>query len=353
MVQRTFMPLALIVCTSIIIGCGTTHQFIPVQPLEREKWQLSIVWHYDFSRNIKATVMPDLHAYMGIGRNYNFGFGAQLPFFISHVTFAKYYKTGAENYWTIYGTANQVFSLYNNPYLEIGGQYCSKQDKYYSCYSAGVAYGQGFAIPGGLFTMANVKNNDRKISQDRIIPFVKAGIFGRDFGVSYSHYHGLTHASVAGLQRRLSVRNDTLYSFQASEIDSIRQLNDHRYIRYHESIWGFFLPNGDTLILLGPLLPPDVGGPMLIPFIYNDFNEFWKSRGYVPGTIFIAGHGRAWATDYKKVVLDPNQIKHTWESGTAIAITEYPDNAIRQIDKNSFECDHSIGLGIITYPHKH
>jgi hypothetical protein len=341
------VALITILLTLVGAGCGTAHHFLPAQPLERNEWQISLVWHYDFNQRITGLTMPNLNAYIGAGADWNLGLGAQAPCFVSHLTFAKYMETGSNDYWAVFAHANQFFGLSNNPYLELGGQYSAFHKSYFQSVAAGLAYGHGLAVPGGLFTLANVGDQRGGGSRNHILPFIKLGVAGRDFGMSYSHYHGQTRASVAGTRERLLTQNDTLYYFKPSEVDSMKSLDGHRFARYHEFIWGMFLPNGDTLILLGPGNGGDVFPALLIMAIHTEYDRFWSRQGFTRVRVFLCGHGRQWWNKNDEAIVELAELKKAVDTGNEVIITEYSPAAIRFVQSiRSYQLDHSIGIGV-------
>ncbi len=319
-------------------GCGTTHHFLPPRPLERKEWILSAGWHYDLGRLTPPMIVPHLNAYVGIGKEYNFGFGAQLPFLVNHVTLARYYESGADDRWSTYFHLNRVFNLNNNPELELGGAYIDGHDTYDQQFMFGLSYG---GCLNHRYEFYDPDDADERSWNFRFMPVLKYTITGTDLGFSWSHYFGRTKTALASLKDEIINDNDTFYVFEAGRIDSIVLSEESR----NESDYGFY--GCDKYLIIYP----DSGsaiefcdtrriGDLVVPPCAE--LRYWLGQDYI-----VSLDGRK---SRPLLVQSYNSLKAAWERGEDLVITKYPQGLIKRINNiNGLLEDNSFGMGIINY----
>jgi hypothetical protein len=324
------------------IGCGTTHHFLPPRPLEKKEWMLSVAWHYDFGRLTPPTIMPDFNAYVGIGKDYNFGLGAQTPYFmpcLSHLTLAKYYDAGDNNRWAVFSHINQVFGANNNPYLELGGSYIDDRGSFDHMMMFGLGYGHGDTHPLLLLLDRNIEGN-KLLKHCRIMPFLKYAAIGSDVGFSLSHYFGLSRTAMSIYKDTDFYPNDTLYVIPANEIDSlivdsISPRHDQHGPYSCEQLTKIYLRHGDSVVFCGNPVP--WCGHAAIPFREL---RYWLKNDYLVYKDAL----------YRTAVMNSDSLVAGRERNDTLVIVNYPPEMMDQIDNiNSLVSDNSIGLGIINY----
>ena len=326
--KHSFLLLC-IIC--LIGGCGTTHHFLPSRPLDNEDWMISVAWHYDLNGLHKSArnIFPDVNAYMGIGKNYNFGFGARAPFFISHASLVKYFDMSENNNWALYAHMNEIFGvLINNPRFEIGGIYTWKNKSIYQSISLGVGYGQESAW---------LMKYDSTQSPRLLLPTIKYNIMGSELGASWAYYHGQTKASVIKDLVGILEHNDTLYIYEPGELDSISLLVGYDYASPYKEKIIFHDSRGPSAYAYSGFNPPDAWYLATIEL------QNWLGDKYK-----VCHFSDNWRD---VIILDLNKLQDSLERGERVIITRYPDELVDKIENiNGVVKDNSFGLGIFSYP---
>ncbi|UCC43184.1 MAG: hypothetical protein JSU65_08515 [Candidatus Zixiibacteriota bacterium] len=314
--------------TSIVyMGCGTSHQFLPGMPLEKKEWMISVVWHYDMNRLVKprSLVFPEVNAYIGIGKDYNFGFGAAWPFFVNHLSIARYYSETDENYWAGYFHLNGILSPYFNPHLEIGGLYSENNGGFRQNFSLGLAYGQGAIWNFG-------RPNARYYCASRgLTPVLKYGIYGKNTGLSWSHYYGQARLAIEASFPDLESNHDTVVFVRAHEVNSVRRIDDYGDVRC------IFLSNGDSVILQARQF---YGDELYIP---EDEFQHWCRSEFNKYEI-----GDRW--DHAWAIVNMDDVAARWEQGEDIVIMRYPQELVNRVKSlPSWKVDNSFGWAIMAF----
>ncbi len=323
------------ICLSsvFLMGCGTTHHFLPGRPLAKGETLVTISWHYDFGRVHLIDITPDVNYYVGQKDNISLGFGVKFPAYFSHLSAVKYWKQRSEEYLLSYIHLNQITGVNDNPYLEFGGGYSSKGGKFYHNYMIGMSFGTGIVLP--LIRPASPGYNTR----GHFFPTLKYSAIGKHWGYSMSYYHKLTEIALDTYYSNAISDNDTVCILRNDEIDSIL-LADNGEVTYFESELTFYLANGDTV---------------------NIFRPFYCGTGLVGGTFFgwmgISPFTRRLNSHYTQyrigtfgdAYIDLNDIREKYNSGSDIVITEYPeqlrDSLITEISRKS-KFWNNISLGV-------
>ncbi len=325
---RNIVTAFLLVPIIIFSGCGTTHHFLPSRPLDNEDWMISLAWHYDLNGLHKPArnIIPDINAYIGIGKNYNFGFGARFPFFITRASLVKYLDVKIDNNWATYIHMNEIFGNNNNPFFEIGGARNWRNGSTYHNISLGIGYGQQHAWFPNIGT--------ERITWI-VLPTLKYRITGSDVGMSLIHYNGQTKSSVVSALKGILSDNDNLYIFESGELDSISisKINDFMWrekITFHSS-------KSKLITAFYGFYPPDN--------FYSSLNEiqYWLGDEY---------KACYFENDWNNlVILDLNKLNNDLRSGRRIIITRYPEKLVNRVKNlNSLMNDNSFGFGVFSYP---
>ncbi|HBC46635.1 MAG TPA: hypothetical protein DCZ43_06285 [candidate division Zixibacteria bacterium] len=174
------------------LSCGAVHQFAPPTPLKHNGFQSNIVISYDFNH---FTPIPSIsmNFYLGLGKNYNFGFGYQPPLGVSHLTLLKYLKKDPNKYGMLNITVYDVFPTLGvvKPNMEIGGSYIIKDGIRYSLISGGLWVFLNGNDPNALWWgYFNPTYRPYKI-RPYIRPFFKYNLFYNDFRFGIQNYIGL------------------------------------------------------------------------------------------------------------------------------------------------------------------
>jgi hypothetical protein len=343
------IAIALFVCTALLSNCGTTHQFFPAAPLEKKQGQVTLNFHVDLGRPILMSLSPEWSFFYGIDQTTNVGIGFQFPIFFSQATVAHYEPTGLSNYWMTYATINQPFGLCVNPYLEAGVSYNAVQSDYWQMYRFGLAYGHGLPVLGGLYTLAEAKNDIGVTSSKRLIPVVAFAAGGEDIAFSYQHYHGARKASMTNLLQIMESGSDTLMNMDPSEIDSI--VNHPSGHRVCMAMTGqdltIFLHTGDTASL--SYYAPCRGCVMPLPTIdlvdVRNMRIFGSHKEWNRIDFYDSSKDRI-STIYGNLDNFLNQ----WQQSRRLIITAFPPDAVQYLRSISdWTSDHSFGVGQISH----
>lgn len=336
-----------------LISCGTTHHFLPANPIPRKEWQLSINWHYDLDKNIKGLIVPEVSCYTGIGRNWNLGWGMEFPFLVTHVSAAKYGSDTLGSSWLGYATVNQVLlSGNNNPYFEGGVLHVDRARTYSQVYGLGLAYGDGLCNPLSTFLTKDVDENTRKLSHYRLMPVLRYQIAGRDLGISYVHYHGKTAAECNQLADTVRRFNDTMLILAAGTVDSLRPLPTQTDSGYYTGLWGLFLSSGDTVILAGPFYRHWLCGTGLL-FDFFPRGGSLDSKGLEHEVVRIMGDKSQPPTPHSETSLyiSISELEERVRHKETIVLTKYSPEIQRFVARlKSYRLDHSIGISTFAHP---
>lgn len=322
-----------VILGSMLAGCGgTTHHFLPPRALEKKEWMISITWHHDLNKLSRPKLLPDANAYVGIGNDYNFGFGYQMPIFASHLTFAHYDDAGRGDLWTEYFILNKPFGANTNPYFELGASYIDHHSGYYQTYSAGLAYGHGFPLP--LTMLADNREGQRGLPGMRLMPVLKYTLAGHDFGVSLSHYSGITSSGLAMMRRNwFKGKDETVLDLTNDEIEDISPRTEYTSGTHFYTIK---LVKGELVEVWDEMPFTDLPGNPHSGFEYwlNDDLRLYH---------FHTEHG--WIYN---VIVDMEDVRRRWQAGEDIRITGYPQSVADQMNRvNGLIGDNSVGAGLI------
>ena len=215
-VRTSNVVLLFVVLALILSGCGTTHHFLPPQPLESGKWEIQVTWHADLNgvhNPWRSVFIPEVSAYLGVGRNWNFGFGGYAPIPLLHASIARYYSQGDRDFMSAYVHFQPLLRTTYNPQLELGLNYNIRRGKHAN--QIGFAFGVYEPSPLGLDYM-------RSAARHGPYPILKYSYFNRDFGLSWAHYFNKTRSNV-----ELSLgANMKILDVASDQIDSITSFDN-------------------------------------------------------------------------------------------------------------------------------
>jgi len=322
---KAFWIAAVFLVLVLLTGCGTTHYFLPAKPIESTKWQVSLNWHYDLNGFSKPNLIPDVNAYLGVGKDMNFGFGAQFPFFVSHLTLAKYWDKD-KDWWSAYFHLNSPISTTRSPLFELGGTYSTFDHSVYQSYGFGIATGQ----------LAAWDLTDSAGISHRIIPYVNYAVGGRDFAFSYYHYHGRSKIQLNEALAGFLNQNDTLYVFEAGTIDSIGYSEGVYYAIQRR--WIIYTSEKNHVFYSFPEYADD--------FVNNE-REFQSWLGDKYDLIHDGTHSYSFRFS---AIIDMDAVIAKWKAGERVVITKVPPEFKDRIEHyNSFLKDHSFGVAVFTH----
>lgn len=347
--KRLVLVLLIGATVSGMIGCGTTHQFIPANPIPRHEWQLSINWHYDFDNGIKGLIVPELSYYRGAGKDWNCGIGFIVPFPISHVSVAKYYNATENNSWLGYLSLNQVLGLNDNPYYELGASYIRHHRTYDEQYGLGLAYGHGYSCM--LSMLGELSPEDRNMFHYRLMPVLRYQVSGADVGLSYVHYHGKTSATVTRIKDTLRRRNDTLCVIEAGMADSLKSFERSIWAGRCRGLWGIFLSSGDTVILTGPAIYRSCITPVVPEEAAGEIP--WRKYGLKRVTVTQGGRRADSLMFVREGIVSISGLAEKVKRKERIVITEYgPEVRSLFTSWRSFTLDHSVAYSAFAHSRK-
>ena len=204
----------------LILGCGSTHQTLPLHPLERRDILFTLTWHGDLSTRTLPAFSPDVNLYFGLGGGNVFGTGTTTPIpSISHLTFAHYAEVNEGTRFIPFVTVNQLTAVTPNPYFEIGAGYLRHKGSFSDLLSAGIGIGHGREIP-------LLVEPRKALSQPlRVFPILKYQFGGDKYGGSLTFHGGLTRHAVAEFYRAFYEENDTLYVIAPDSVSSMLQVS--------------------------------------------------------------------------------------------------------------------------------
>lgn len=308
-----------------MIGCGTTHHFLPGQPLERHNWMISFSWHFDINhlRNPRSLIAPEVTAYVGIGKDFNFGFGGYiLP---SHISLAKYYENGNNKYKAWYGHLMPISN--GNPLIESGIQFSNIHDTYENSYSLGVGFGVAPAWGSHAGYFQGIAPN--------IIPTFKYRILGRDFGFSCINNFGYTSSTVYRSLPIMGNPPDTIINSKADSIINIEYFerprfgNDEGALRLHFK--------SDSIVTLYGI----------ITHVDEFVNLHKEMQNWVGGN-----YGVYWYINYGYIILskDFGELIDEWKKTGHLVIINYPTDFKKRVDRiNPFLIDNSFGVSVFSH----
>ena len=235
--------------STILSGCGTTHHFVPPRPLENKEYLISVNWHFDFGKNIRPLIAPEVSLYTGIDDKNTIGFGYHFPIFLSHISHIRYFEDDFNKYWNLSSHLNKPFGLNNNPILEIEFSFASKGNNYWQMISAGISLRNRDDIPLFLYLDNGFTENKHLLKGISLLPAFKYQIGGNDLALSYIHYHGLTRASLKNIKKEIEISNETIIEIRNNLILRIEKKSQWGYPL---DIYEIYLTNGDTIKLYSP-----------------------------------------------------------------------------------------------------
>ncbi len=238
----------------LLSGCGTTHYFVPAQPLGEEESAVYVTWHYDLRGLNAPSPIPDFHFYYGAGENANIGLGLAFPVFISHLSAARYWSSD-EDFRYAFLHLGQIAGTNMNPFVEGGFGYSVPDGSTVQQFELGLAYGNGTGSPLAAWAM-----DTKYRGGNRFMPLARYQIAGVDVGASLQYYHGMTAAHLRNLE---SVADGNWTGpdklLRAEDIDSVAfypaevstSTNDHLVI-FMKSGWQYDLfAKGPEAIAVG------------------------------------------------------------------------------------------------------
>lgn len=310
--------------SSLIMGCGTAHRYLPGRPLNHGEWEFSVAWHLDVNplSPQRGLVWPEFNAYVGVGKRYNLGFGPNVPCFVDHLTLAHYDGESADNYWLQYGQV-KLLSPYHNPLIEFGGGYSAKQDWFRQTALAGIAYGS----PLGWW---NIPTRAPLRLHDRLLPFLKYTGASSDIGMSFIHYHGLTRSTLDRMRAAIIADTDTLLSFAPGELVAIQveEAWSGTAMDFHRIT--FRLADSSQVVIS----PPHANIDQFFRAV--DDLRWWLGPEYYPCY---------WNDEL--TILDARQLSG-WQAGQPLVVTRYPASLLKRIDGiRSLTADNSFGWGLL------
>ncbi len=343
--------LSLMILAYLFIGCGTTHHFLPGRPLQDGESAVNVVWHFDLNNHGLPDLFPDVTLYHGAGNNCNTGFGWKFPMYLSHVSVAKYWETGDDDYWAAWTHLNQVLGPNNNPMIEAGGSYIKHGHQSYQAFSAGLGYGSGVSWPWSL----RMIETDRPLAGgNRLMAVLKYHVAGQDFGFSVTNYMGLTSTARNVICREIDRHHDTLLVVDNSEIDTMVTIG-----RLWEGIperFAIYLKSG--VVIEGFQSFPHMCGGVAMMFFLDPSLQLSR---------FLPDQTRPY--DLRRRNTGPNagqtqesvgsaQIRfgylvEEWKAGRDIVITQVPLDYLDRLrawkDSGGFLHDMSVGISLVNY----
>ncbi len=319
---RYILPVTFVLWIS---GCGTTHHFLPAQPLEAGKWEIQVTWHADFNDvydPLRSIIFPEVSAYLGLGRGWNLGGGGYAIFPASHLSVAKYFSTSTDRYTTIYAHAAGPLVFTSNPRYECGVLFSSIMSDISSQYGFGMGFFQREAW--------RIRNHKPQLRTGPF-PVLKAMLRTQAFGISWANYVGRTKSSV---EAALYGKSDTVLNVAASAIDSIvpRQpgfCGDGFAVYFNDGGFKFFERWCGY---------PDV--------FYDGPLEFarWMDNRF---EIYLVGG----SSDHE-VFLNYSELVDKYQSGERIFVRQIPEIVFDRVRRiQAAKDDNTFGISVFAHPH--
>jgi len=171
-------------------ACGTTHHFVPHQPLEEKEWQISVTWHYDFNPTKPPIIVPELGFYTDVGKNWNVGFGGYLVF-PDQATVAKYHAAQRQgDWWRWHASWNQILPCNDNPPLEVGGSYIRRGSTW--SYAVGGSMGLATGLSWTPLLWQDSFAEQYRHLPLRLVPSLSCDFRGTDIGLAWRHDFGIS-----------------------------------------------------------------------------------------------------------------------------------------------------------------
>jgi hypothetical protein len=282
-----------------------------------------------------------MNAYVGIGRDYNIGFGGYPPVIMRHFSVAKYYNRNDLDYWAAFIHLNKLCSITGktfdkdvaNPNLELGAMYCPGDDDLRQNISFGMGYGMSPAWR--LDELAG----DRLKPARRLFPFIKYSIVTQDVGLSAAHYHGQTKTAILASIPDLYINNDTVLRLDVEEIDSIKEISIRGILPSYKPHIGFFLNTYRTVPIYGYALPPQ-------DEFCHYIDEFHGWLGNDFHLCYVGNSG-------KKLILDrdADDFRRELKQNRHIVIVKYPESLRQKVsDIPALIKDNSFGFAVFAHP---
>lgn len=341
-VRSVQLRFALAVCLSqvllIIMGCGTAHQFMPPQPMERGQWEIQTYWHLDLTpgRLPVITAFPAVNFYTGLGEDINLGFSAgPLLILPANINLSRSYQSDDDRFWTHYLSYTPPLSGTLNPVWETGVAYSIINDDLAHSFTLALGLGQYTAWENQ--SMAKSGWGKRT---NPIIPIAKYTLSGKNGALEWSNHFGNTRNWMKSFTNDVLRHNDTVIVYPAGTVVSATPIDRHHF---HVISAGLQIKRADGVVdsiyrvdrFVGDVLP-------IIPFGIDDLLRGWIGNNYVEyvyrGVSFI---------------VDPKEIQRKAADGEAIIIRRFPDELVERVKRLSpFIHDNSFGVAILSHTKK-
>ncbi|MBU8934138.1 MAG: hypothetical protein KOO62_09030 [candidate division Zixibacteria bacterium] len=310
-----------IVLLSSLVSCGTAHHFLPAQPLERGRWQISVSWHLNLNglSSRASAAIPDVFGYYGLSDEVVIGTGGTFIFVPTFLNVAHYNESSPREYWLAWGHA-KLFSPHDSPCLEAGGGYSKTKRGISNVILIGAEMGFG----PGLFAQPKFAFSDPSWS-------FKYGLMGRDVGVSLAHHHGRTGPRLMGTFPTWPPTTDTIWTFLTGQVVDIVALENNHV---GADQWGVILRSHDTLFWTGPEYCVDCF-----------FERAVALDSWIGDSLRFVRMGSEWA------IVDFEELKTAIRDGRPVTILRAPQSFVdRVIGRTLWIDDSSIGWAAFGWP---
>jgi hypothetical protein len=323
-------------------GCGTTHHFLPPEPLPDGDWKITVSWHRDVKElgSPKGTIVPDVNAYWGLDRHNVVGFGVPLfPIVPTHLSWANYQNATDGNYHIVWTHLN--IAAPHNTTAEVGYGFSIKSATMHDLFALGLGIVQrGKWQIGGANTTYSASTGP--------FPILKYSGQGRNVGVDVVHTFGNYKTLIKKSFPKWPPTADTVMRFDPGEVVGVAEFDSRPQVPSLFELWryrfvkGLVLRTGDTLFLMGKPMPhPDIYAPRddieLQEWIGTELMLVWFATMRV-------------STDQWAVV-DLEAVETAVREGRALVITRAPQSLVDRVDAmNSLLLDNSFGWSVSGWP---
>jgi hypothetical protein len=329
MVRTALGIIAIYFSLLFVQGCGTSHYMLPATPLERKEWQISVVWHYDLSRFQLpgAVILPDVNAYVGVGKKYNLGVGAYVIGWPSHLSISKYWNNGGDEYRALFGHVSS--GLGTNAPFELGGMLSTRRSDVAQSAQLAFGYGQQNA---GLGTFAWVANGELP---RRIVPILRYSVESKDVGFTCAAHLFQSWQALSILRDSVTKYNDTLATFDPNELVDVRPAGGKYAWRKRDGeTWVLAKASGDSVELYRRPPHPDEMCSL------RDRFEYW-----------LGGNMRLYLLDSTYIIQDTEELKRQWQAGKRLVLTRYSPAVTARIRKTHNPwADLSFAFAVYSHP---
>ncbi len=335
---RIVLVICLVVFSLGILGCGTSHQFMPPRPMERGQWEIQTYWHLDMTpgRLPVVSAFPAVNFYTGLGQNINLGFSAgPLLVLPANVSVSRSYQSGDDRFWTHYLSYTPPLSGTLNPVWETGVAYSIIDDDIAHSFTLALGLGQYTAWENQSLEMSGWGKRTNPL-----IPIAKYTFTGKNGALEWSNHFGNARNWMRLFIDDVLRHNDTVIVYPSGTVVSVTPLHGHYF---HVVSNGLEIVRSDGVVdsidqvnrFVGDVLP-------VIPFGINDLLRAWIGSSYVEYS-------------YKGVsfILDPKELQRKATVGGEIIIRRFPDELVARVKGLSpFIHDNSIGAAILSHTEK-